>query len=126
MDSITIAAQERSPEIDFDFANHTFLIKGESYPEDVSEFYGEPIAALKRYLEAQKGSEIVFNFELIYFNSSSAKVLMNLFDTLDMAAEENTLTINWIYESDDDNMEEMGEEFGEDLEHATFNLVARD
>jgi len=42
---------------------------------------------------------------------------------LDEAAENgNNVTINWAYDEEDDNMEELGEEFGEDLEHATFNL----
>ncbi|MBF0471680.1 MAG: DUF1987 domain-containing protein [Gammaproteobacteria bacterium] len=126
METIKIAATERSPEIHFDFENATFLLKGESYPEDVPAFYGEAISQLKKFLNDNEGIEVTFNFELIYFNSSSAKVLMDLFDTLDQAGERHTITINWIHAADDDNMEEMGEEFAEDLENITFNLKAVD
>ncbi len=84
------------------------------------------IQALKAWLESQDGTNIVFNFELIYFNSSSAKVLMDLFDMLDEAATANKVTVNWIYEAEDDNMEELGEDFGEDLERATFNMVIKE
>lgn len=122
METITIAATERSPELRFDFEHNRFTITGESYPEDVTEFYGEPLKALEAHLENQNGETVDFTFELIYFNSSSAKVLMSLFDMLEEAAEENTVNITWVYEEDDDNMEELGEEFGEDLEEANFTM----
>ena len=125
MDNINIEAGERSPEIDFDFSANTYLLKGESYPEDISAFYGDIINALETHLESLDGAEISFTFELIYFNSSTAKVIMGLFETLDETADNgNKVHVTWIHEVDDDNMEEMGEEFGEDLEHATFELKA--
>jgi hypothetical protein len=125
MENINIEAQERSPAINFNFSENVFFLSGESYPEDISELYGPVMQALKEHLGSQEGAEITFNFELIYFNSSSAKILMGLFDLLDSAAEDNKVVVNWHYEEDDDNMEELGEEFGEDLENATFNMVAK-
>lgn len=123
MESIKIEATERAPAIEFDFARNTFLIKGESYPEDVTEFFGPIMERLEGHLRGQSGASIDFIFELIYFNSSSAKVLMSLFDMLEEVAEEgNQVVVTWCYEEDDDNMQELGEEFGEDLEKATFNL----
>ncbi len=125
MDNISIEATDRSPKVDFDFEKGAFLLEGESYPENVSEFYGPVIEALSGYLEGLKdsGGTVEFNFKLIYFNSSSAKVMMGLFDSLDETAEAGVgVTINWFFEDDDDNMEELGEEFGEDLEYAKFNM----
>ena len=123
MDNIKIEATERAPAVDFDFAASTFSLSGESYPEDVTAFYGPLVEKLEAHLESLDGGTVTFNFAFIYFNSSTAKVLMGLFDTLDEAAGNgNTVTINWAYEEDDDNMEELGEEFAEDLENATFNL----
>ncbi len=123
MNNIKIEATERSPAIDFDFSKNLFSLSGESYPEDISQLYGPVVEALRNHLDNQDGADITFNFELIYFNSSSAKTLMGLFDLLDTAAENNQVVINWLYEADDDNMEELGEEFGEDLENATFNMM---
>lgn len=124
MRNIKVAATERSPEIDFDFESGHFSIKGESYPEDVSEFYGAMIGELNKYLARLENAEIVVDFSLIYFNSSSAKILMGLFDNLEaVASRGNQVTVNWHYVADDDNMEELGEEFGEDLEHAQFNML---
>lgn len=124
MKNIKIAATERSPEIGFNFETGHFAIKGESYPEDVSEFYGEIIGEFNKYLARLENAEIVVDFSLIYFNSSSAKILMGLFDNLEeVAAKGNNVTVNWHYEADDDNMKELGEEFGEDLEHARFTML---
>lgn len=123
MEPVNIAPTERSPEIAFDFAANTFSIKGESYPEDVTAFFGPLIEKLEDHLNAQSGASVTFSFELIYFNSSTAKVLMELFDLLDQtAAKGNTVSIAWVFEEDDDNMEELGEEFAEDLEHASFEM----
>lgn len=123
MENIKIEGMERSPEVDFDFGANTFLLKGESYPEDVTSFFGPVIGKLEEHLDAISGEKVHFTFELIYFNSSTAKVLMGLFELLDEAAENgNEVLITWAHEEDDDNMEEMGEEFGEDLENAKFEL----
>lgn len=124
MSTLKIPATDRSPEIDFDFHANRFSMRGESYPEDVTEFYGPVMDRLESHLKGLQGAEVRFAFELIYFNSSSAKVLMSLFELLDAAAAAgNHVTIDWYHDTDDDNMQELGEEFGEDLEHAHFNLV---
>ena len=121
MENIKIEATDRSPEIDFDFESNKFLVKGESYPEDVTAFFGSVIGQLEEHLADLDGASIHFTFELIYFNSSTAKVLMRLFDTLEETAKNgNDVLVTWVYEQGDDNMEEMGEEFGEDLESARF------
>jgi len=123
MEKIRIEATDRSPEIDFDFEAGVFSIRGESYPEDVASFFGPVIDRLDSHLNDLSGGSIRFDFELIYFNSSSAKVLMGLFDALEATAANGVdVSINWIYDADDDTMEELGEEFAEDLSHARFNM----
>ena len=125
MDNLKIAATERSPAVDFDFAAGRLSLKGESYPEDASAVFGPIFAALEPFLGAAKDCDVTFDFDLTYFNSSSAKALMNMFQMLDHAAEAGCrLTINWFFAPDDDTMKEFGEDFSEDLGHVTFNLVA--
>ena len=127
MENIMIEGTERTPEIAFDFSADIYRIAGESYPENVSEFYDALVEKLKSHLSTRKDAQIEFNFEFIYFNSSTAKVLFDLFELMDETSENgNKVTVNWIYEEDDDHMEELGEEFGEDLESATFNLKAKE
>ena len=127
MDNIFIKQGTRSPEVTFDFHQNNFEIKGESYPEDVNEFYGDVMDKLEKHLSEIGDANIKFLFEFIYFNSSTAKILMTLFELLDEAASRgNVIEITWRYERDDDNMQELGEEFSEELAHASFNLEPMD
>jgi hypothetical protein len=126
MSHLKIAATERSPEVDFDFENHRLRLSGESYPEDVAAFYGPVFEALNRYLHQLGGGACVFDFELIYFNSSSAKAIMSLVEKLDeVAARGAAVTVNWYYDEEDDTMRELGQEFGEDLGHVDFHVQRR-
>ena len=122
-DKIDIAATIRTPAVTFDFVQHHLKIKGESYPEDVTEFYGPVFTALDNYLSKLGKGSCRFDFELIYLNSSSAKAVMMLMDKLEAAAKKGaSVDVYWYYDKEDDTMQELGEEFGEDLESAKFHL----
>lgn len=115
---------ERSPFVDFNFPSGRLALRGESYPEDAAAFFGPLMEGLESWLAGlDAGSEVQVDFELSYFNSSSAKALMNMLMRLDGAAKAGVrVLIRWHYAEDDDTMEEFGEDFAEDIEHATFEL----
>lgn len=122
-DKLDIEPTSRTPAVMFDFANNHLKIAGESYPEDVTEFYRPVFAALDDYLGALGQGSCRFDFELIYLNSSSAKAVMMLMDKLEAAAANGAaVDVYWLYDNEDDTMQELGEEFGEDLEAANFHL----
>jgi hypothetical protein len=123
MQNFTIPASTRTPAIDFDFGKNHLKLSGESYPEDVTEFYNPVFSALDTYLATLGPGSCRFDFELIYLNSSSAKAVMMLMDKLDAAAAKGAaVDVHWFYDEEDDTMQELGEEFGEDLENAKFHL----
>ena len=123
MQNLTIPATARTPAIDFDFGKSHLKLLGESYPEDVMEFYNPVFSALDVYLATLGTGSCRFDFELIYLNSSSAKAVMTLMDKLDAAAAKGaSVDVYWFYDEEDDTMQELGEEFGEDLENAKFHL----
>lgn len=122
-DKLDIEPTSRTPAVAFDFVNNHLKISGESYPEDVTEFYGPVFSALDAYLTSLDKGSCRFDFELIYLNSSSAKAVMMLMDKLEAAAKNGAaVEVYWFYDKEDDTMQELGEEFGEDLENATFHL----
>jgi hypothetical protein len=123
MQNLEIPATARTPAVKFDFGQSHLKLVGESYPEDVTEFYNPIFASLDAYLAALGDGRCRFDFELIYLNSSSAKAIMMLMDKLDAAAANGaTVDVYWYYDKEDDTMQELGEEFGEDLANAEFHL----
>ena len=126
MDTLKIDGTKSSPKIELNFETNLHTIQGESYPENTIEFYTPILNWLKEYIE-NLNCQAVFNFEIIYFNSSSSKVLMDIFDMFEEAWEEEKkdIIINWIYDEDNDAALEYGEEFAEDLEFVTFKLVEK-
>lgn len=126
MDNIVIQATERSPKISFDFHLNKFRIAGESYPENIREFYGHLVSQLEAHLLSLDKTVIQFDFELVYFNSSSAKIFMHILDFLnELGQKGHQVIVNWYFDVDDDNMQVMGEEFGEDLAHIEFNIIKK-
>ncbi|PCI25321.1 MAG: hypothetical protein COB67_10800 [SAR324 cluster bacterium] len=124
MDNLQIDATKFTPQIFFDVTSQVLEIRGKSYPENTAEFYEPVFEWIKRYLVEIGNIPFTVNIQLDYFNSSSSKVLMDLFDLLDNKAREmSEVTINWYYDEEDDIFLEHGEEFQEDLDFVDFNLI---
>ncbi len=128
MENLAIEATKQTPKVSFDAENHVLEFQGESYPENMALFADPIFAWLEKYLEQLGEQTFTVNIELTYFNSSSSKMLLDLFDKLEEEVENNgkNIIVNWIYDPEDDGAEEFGEEFQEDLESLTFNLVQKE
>lgn len=123
MSRLIISAGVRTPQITFAFDKGEFSLEGESYPEDVRAFYDAPMGQFYDWLASSSGP-VRFEFKLVYFNSSTAKVIMDLMEHLEEAASGGReCVIEWYHAEDDDNIRELGEEFAEDLGSARFRLV---
>lgn len=123
MDPILLPARERSPLVDFRFDEHRLSLAGESYPEDAAAFYGPVVKALVEYCRTVPEEEIVFTVALTYFNTSSAKVLMNIFHLLEHHGQAGArIHLIWNHHKDDEMMMEFGADFSRDLQHVKFTL----
>lgn len=125
MKSLSLKATEFTPFIALDPSTHHHEIKGESYPENSVDFYQPVLEWLEKYLsKLKKKDAVIFDFEIVYFNSSTSKILMDVFDMLEDAAKDGrNITVNWRYDAENDAAYESGEEFAEDMEHITFNII---
>lgn len=124
MENIVIRPSERTPGIDFDFGNGRLSIKGEAYPPDASSFFGPLLASVRDYLQKKPNGEVRLDIDLEYFNSSSAKALMNLLKIMDESVAAGTqAVVHWYYRAGDDTMQEFGEDFSEDLRLLRFEMV---
>ncbi len=110
MNTLFIAGTLKTPEINFK-PSGDFTIKGNSYPEDSSEFYG---AASKWLIEFFKKntSTVNLNVDLKYVNTSSIKSILNLIMQIRSASDSN-VKIAWMYELEDDDMLATGEDLQE-------------
>ena len=125
MQPFVCAATRSTPEIRFDAATHRHRMKGECYPENAAAFFGPLFAWVKSYLAAMPSAPVVFDLELVYFNSSSSKALLDFFEILEKAAAAGArITVNWRYDKDNDIACECGEEFAEDAKALTITLLA--
>lgn len=121
MNNLYIAPTPSSPEVDFKFDARTLSLRGESYPENAAAFYGDIIAQLKDFLSTQSAAMIQVDIALAYFNSSSTKMLFNLIEALNNAAEAgNRIILNWYHDEDDDTILEFGQELSEDFSAIEF------
>ena len=124
MENMFIPAMERSPEVDFRFLENRLSLRGEAYPEDPAAFFGPLLKQLTAYCETIRGQELLVEFQLDYFNTSSAKALMNMIQVLENAVRFGTkVSLRWYFQKDDDVMREFGEDFSMELEHVHFQLV---
>jgi len=105
-----------TPKVIFDPEKKIFQISGESRPEDVREFYDKVLSWLNEFRlhiteSDQKEDPIVFSFNFEYFNSSSAKLILDMFKVLASLSQKGVnITIEWCYEKEDIDMLEVGKE----------------
>jgi SiaC family regulatory phosphoprotein len=122
MQSLIIHATNNTPKINCDNALHTISISGESRPEDIKKFYSPLFDWITEYESvlyyqasmSQHNITITINFKLVYFNSSSLKVFIEIIDKINSMKTNNgkiNVQINWHYDVNDDDILEAGEEF---------------
>jgi hypothetical protein len=122
MENTYIPARERTPEVDFRFCDNHLALRGEAYPEDAAAFFGPLLKDLAAYCDSIQGQELLVEFQLVYFNTSSAKALMNMIQLLEGAARVGTsVEVRWLYQEDDDVIREFGEDFALELQHVRFH-----
>jgi hypothetical protein len=110
-----------SPFISYSPNQNILSLRGRSSPENPIEFYKPVFEFLENY-KSSGNTSITVDVCLEYFNTSSTKVLFNIFKAIDKLKSNNIDgTINWYYEEWDDDMMEIGEDFSQDLE-LSFNL----
>jgi len=126
MNSYLLKGSEKTPQINFEFETGRLEIKGKSVPEDSFKFFQPMNEWIDRYLEQPK-SETTLNVALEYFNTSSAKVLLELFKKMNLLHKsgKSNIKINWVYESDDDDMLEAGYDYQRTLD-VPLNFVPID
>lgn len=126
MDQFVLEATSRTPAIRLDSKAGTLAIAGESYPEDVRSFFSVLSENLSNFLNGKPDSLDV-DIKLTYFNSSSARMLMELLDQLEDAAGSGiTVNVNWYCDPDDDITREFAEDIASEVKDAVVKILDLD
>ena len=115
MRKLIIDRTSYSPKVIFHPEKNIYEISGESRPPDVSGFYQQILDWLNDYSlylskSRAESDTIEFNLDFEYFNSSSAKYILDFCKKIaNMRIEGKNVNIKWHYEADDTDMLEAGE-----------------
>jgi hypothetical protein len=117
MDKLVIEGTEIIPDISFNPESGIMEIRGKSVPENARDFYAPMIKWINSYMENPEPLT-EFHIKLDYFNTSSAKAIMNILKDLEkLHNTDNEVVVKWYYIEGDDDLLEAGEDF-----KSIFNL----
>ncbi len=124
MEVLIIEKTQSTPYVYFDHATNVLIIKGESFPENSAKFYAPVLEWLREYLLSLGTEKVTMQFEIIYFNSSTSKIFMTIFEMLQAeAGKGKDISVLWLCDAENETAAECGEEFKEDLESLPFDIV---
>ena len=126
MAALRIDPADDTPLVVLDKGNKQFELSGKSMPEDVIEFYQPVLNWLNEY-KTDPADLTSFNFKLIYFNTASSKLILDVLLILEEIKDAgHKVVVRWHSPENDEDMQEAGQEYAEmvelDFEHLTYNL----
>lgn len=124
MKDLLIEKTQSTPCIHFDPAANLLVVRGESFPENSAKFYAPVLTWLREYVAALGSEQVTMEFEVVYFNSSTSKVFLTIFDIMEEAVRSGkNIVVNWKCDGDNETAIECGEEFQEDLTDLPFHII---
>ena len=118
IEKLYIRSTNITPEVNLSPQENVFIIRGISSPEDVRSLYYPVIEWVKEYVDSlleikdvsfTKDSPLRFKTDLMYFNSSSAKFLYDIFLELKRLVPSGIpFIVEWYYDEEDLDLKEAG------------------
>jgi len=122
--NLEIAQTNTSPAVSADWESGRILIRGDSYPENSFELYHPLIKWVEAFL-AGLDRPLRLELELLYMNTSSVRVLMDILDLLESAFQKGRdVGVSWRYDIGNERVAELAVEFKEDCTFP-FDITAR-
>lgn len=112
--SFTLPGTQTTPTITADWDLGLLQLSGDSYPENSFDFFTSTLDWVESYLR-QENRPLRLELRLVYMNTSSVKVMMDIFDLLEEAHREGRdVGVDWFFDSRNERVELLAEEFRED------------
>ena len=111
MNTLTITETHHSPKVLCDYEKGLIELYGKSLPDEAHDFYDPILHWIENYILMPKAKTIA-NIHLLYFNTSSSKLLLELFKKLATIHNDSTsVEVNWYYLKEEEDMLEAGEDY---------------
>jgi hypothetical protein len=125
MKALLIERTDETPEVRLDPEAGIFEFVGNSYPENSTKFYTPVLTWLRDFLNAQLVMPMTVDFNFDYFNTSSAKYILEILRLVQEHNENgNEVLVRWHYFEDDTDMQEAGEDYQATI-GIPFELIMR-
>ena len=122
MEKLFVKGNTKFPTLDFNPNDGKFEIWGRSLPENTIEFYNPVLDWLDKY-RAEAKEKTTVNVSLEYFNTSSSKLILDIFRKFkDIHDSGKPVEVNWYFEEDDPDLEDQGIIFKE-IAGVPMNLI---
>lgn len=109
--ALTITPTLRTAGIHYDVDRATLDISGISIPENADAFF-QPLYDWMEVMVKQHKGALTIRINLTYFNTSSVRHLLIIIKGL-IATFRDALQVQWVYEHDDEEIRERGEQLSE-------------
>ncbi len=124
MNDLVIEGTVSSPSVKGDWQNGVLFMEGDSYPENSYELYSAMVAWVTQYLK-ESPNPLTLELTLLYLNTSSIKVMMDVFDEMEECFQEGRqVAVNWYFDTENERVAELAEEFKEDCTFP-FNIIGK-
>lgn len=112
------------PKIVYEEMNGTISISGRSISTDANKYFLIFLNYLDDCLQ-KKPMNLKIDIDLEYFNTITARELINFFNIVKKVKKEDfEITINWYADYDDEDMFDAGEDF-QSLTKLKFNVIEK-
>jgi SiaC family regulatory phosphoprotein len=118
MQKLHISPTSFTPEILFSPEENVFIVRGKSSPANVETAYAPVIEWFKAFVdESLEKSEIkytpenpfVFQFDFLYFNSSTSLFVLEIFSELKrLLTKDMPVVVKWFHDEEDIDMKDAG------------------
>jgi len=111
-----------TPQVLIDEKKGYMKLEGMSYHENTIEFFEEIMDWLETYLDTDFRA-FTFDCKMKYFNSTTKKVLFEVFDLMNESASAGKeVVVNWFVNEDDDLLRELCDDIAEDYSNMKINI----
>jgi hypothetical protein len=112
MERIDLPVTDKTPSVLFDPVKGVLELKGVSIHENADRFFRPLLEVVEAYVR-EPAKHTTVRLHMSYFNSSSAKYILDLLKLLDDAHMSGTgkVALEWYYDEDDLDMQEAGQDY---------------